>query len=164
MMLEEVNGVMQGACVPLLDGGGLVGGINRLAFGPDGVLWTGQTHLSWAGAEGMRRISYQKGKDFQDVHTIAITKDGFRVKFLEAADDENLVKAELRRYRYVYHSAYGSPETDKADVEFKANRINETEFQLVLSEPLQRDFLYEFQFPNAVNPMVAYTVREVPEG
>ena len=163
MILEEVNGVMQGACVPFLDGGGLAGGINRLAFGPDGVLWTGQTHLSWAGAEGMRRIRYRDGAKFQEVHTISITADGFRVKFLEAAKVDEIAGAKLRRYSYKYHSGYGSPEVDKADVGFQVEAASESEFRIRLSEPLKKDFVYEFQFSNALNPLVCYTVREVPE-
>ena len=163
LILEEVHGVMQGACVPFIDESGLARGINRLAFGPDDTLWTGQTHLSWAGDAGMRRINCRDGVSFQDVHTIEITADGFRVKFLESVSDAELEQASLRRYRYKYHSAYGSPETDKAEIEFEARRMGDFDFQLVLGEPLRRDFLYEFQFPNAINSMLCYTVREIPE-
>ena len=163
LMLEEVTGVMQGACVVFLDGGGLAKGINRLSFGPDQTLWTGQTHLSWAGGEGIHRIRHRQGAEFQEVHTLSITRDGFRVKFLQPASDEDLAKATLRRYRYRYHKGYGSPESDKADVAVRVERIAPDEVQLLVDEPLKKDFLYEFQFPHARNPLVAYTVREIPE-
>ncbi len=160
LMLEKVNGVMQGACVPFIDEGELPAGVNRLAFGPDRTLWTGHTHLSWAGAEGMTRIRHREGEAIQEVSRISITADGFRVAFLEPVDDLGDVK--LSRYTFVYHSAYGSPEKDKAGVGFEAERISDREFRIVLAEPLKRDFLYEFRFPNTVNPLVCYTVREIP--
>ena len=160
LMLEKVNGVMQGACVPFIDEGQLPAGVNRLAFGPDQSLWTGHTHLSWAGSEGMTRIRYREGKTFQDVSRISITSDGFKVAFLQPLDELGDVK--LSRYTFAYHSAYGSPEMEKADVAFEAKRLSDREFQFVLAEPLKRDFLYDFRFPKAENPMVCYTVREIP--
>lgn len=160
LILEEVNGVMQGACVPFLDDNGLSRGVNRLAFGPDQSLWTGHTHLSWAGGEGMHRIRFQENAPVREVHTLSLTPDGFHATF--TAPMEDLGEVTLTRYRFEYHQSYGSPERDKAPVAFEIERPSETEARFVLSEPLRQDFCYEFSFPGADHPMICYTVREIP--
>ncbi len=161
LMTEKVNGLMQGACTPFIDGGGLPPGVNRLAFGPDNSLWTGHTHLTWAGGQGMANIKFSGNEKVQDVLTLKITKDGFKATFVEPVEDLGEVK--LKRYTFAYHSKYGSPELEKADVKFETEKISDTEYQFKLSEPLKRDFCYQFEFPTAQNSMVCYTVREVPE-
>jgi glucose/arabinose dehydrogenase len=164
VMQEEVNGVVQGACTPFLDNSGLDKGINRLAFGPDKTLWTGQTHLSWAGGEGMRKITFKSDSPFQEVKTISIHPKGFEVEFLQPINEEDLKKITLRRYTFAYHSAYGSPEKEKADLTVAAKAVGsgKTKFLLTTSEPLRKDFCYEFQFPMCENPLLCYTVREIP--
>ena len=161
---EEVNGVVQGACTPFLDNGGLAKGVNRLAFGPDNTLWTGQTHLSWAGGEGMRKITWKPGSSFQEVKTISIRKDGFEVEFLQPVAPKDLEKITLRRYTFAYHAAYGSPQKEKADVAVTATPVgsDKTRFLLKTSEPHLQNFCYEFQFPMCENPLLCYTVREIP--
>lgn len=161
LMLEKVNGVMQGACVPFLDGNGLPSGVNRLAFGPDASLWTGHTHLSWAGGEGMTRIQYREADaPIQQVHTLSIRPDGFHATFTAPITD--LGKVKVTRYTFAYHSRYGSPEIDKAEVPLEIQRPSETEARFVLKEPLRKDFCYEFEIPGVDHPMISYTVREIP--
>tara|TARA_R110002096_G_scaffold26518_25_gene81862 strand:- start:7612 stop:9069 length:1458 start_codon:yes stop_codon:yes gene_type:complete len=161
LMLEEVNGVMQGACVPFLDEGGLPRGVNRLAFGPDSSLWTGHTHLSWAGGEGMTRIRYDDSVPVKEVHDVSITKEGFRVSFTQPGMELGDVK--LSAYTFRYQSSYGSPKVDEAEIAFEVKPVSDTEVEFILAEPLKKDFCYEFHFPSARNSMVCYTVREIPE-
>jgi glucose/arabinose dehydrogenase len=165
VMQEEVNGVVQGACTPFIDDAGLAKGVNRLAFGPDQTLWTGHTHLSWAGGEGMRKINFKPDASFQEVKEISIRKSGFEVEFLQPVNPEDLQKITLRRYTFAYHSAYGSPQKEKGDVTLtaKATGSGNTRFILTTSEPLKEDFCYEFQFPMCENELLCYTVREVPK-
>lgn len=165
VMLEEVKGVMQGACTPFLDNSGLDRGINRLAFAPDQTLWTGQTHLSWAGGEGMRQITWKPGSSFQDVRDISLRKDGFEVEFLQPVAPEDLEKITLRRYTFAYHSAYGSPEKEKAEVAVELSPVgsDRKRFHVKTSEALKKDFCYEFQFPMCENSLLCYIIREIPE-
>ena len=58
VLVDEVAGQTQGACLPFIDGGGLHRGMHRFAFAPDGSLWTGSTHLSWAGGSGLQRVTW----------------------------------------------------------------------------------------------------------
>lgn len=160
LMLEEVNGVIQGACVPFIDDNGLASGVNRLAFGPNDTLWTGHSHLSWAGGEGMTKITYQPEVEQQDVYSLKIQPNGFEVTFVQPVEDLGEVK--LFSFSYLYQKDYGSPKIDERTEAFDVEKTGEKSFRFTLKEPIREDFCYEFHFPAAVNPMVAYTVREIP--
>ena len=165
LMLEEVNGVVQGACTPFIDNNGLDMGVNRLAFSPDGSLVLGNTHLSWPGGEGMARISYNDKESFQDVKNIQITPDGFLVEFVEKVPDAAaLDEVTLDRYTFDYHESYGSKQIDKEAVELVWSPQGDagTTFQVSLEKPHREDFCYEFNFPMSLNPLLCYTVREIP--
>ena len=43
VMLDEVAGELQGACVPFYDDAGLTRGSHRFVFGSDGSLWVGRS-------------------------------------------------------------------------------------------------------------------------
>ncbi len=80
VMLEKVNGRLQGACIPFLDGNGLRMGNNRLAFAPDGSLLTGQITHGWAGSKGIQRIS-AAGKETMEIQNMKLLSDGFVFTF-----------------------------------------------------------------------------------
>lgn len=165
LILEEVNGTTQGACTPFIDGNGLDMGINRLAFHPDGSLILGNTHLSWPGGEGMSRITHHGKETFQDVKDIKITPDGFIVEFLEKIPDPTALKdVTLSRYTFDYHSSYGSKQIDKESITLKFSAVGDSGkiFQATLTKPHKKDFCYEFSFPMSLNPLLCYTVREIP--
>ncbi|MEP2777009.1 MAG: PQQ-dependent sugar dehydrogenase [Luteolibacter sp.] len=165
LMLEEVNGVTQGACTPFIDGNGLDMGINRLAFDANGSLILGNTHLSWPGGEGMARITYHGKAPFQDVINISILPEGFRVEFLEKIEDPSVLEeATLNRYTFDYHASYGSKQKDKEDVSLAFAPVGDSGkvFDITLGSAHKKDFCYEFSFPMSFNPLVCYTVREIP--
>ena len=165
LMLEEVNGVTQGACTPLIDGHGLDMGINRLVFDQDGSLVIGSSHLSWPGGEGIARITFHEENAYQDVKNINITPDGFILEFLKPVEDPaTLEKVSLNRYTFDYHADYGSNQNELEDLELKFSPVGDSgrEFAVALSAPHKKDFCYEFKFPMAYNPLLCYTVREIP--
>ena len=82
VMIDEVRGRLQGACVPFIDGGGLRAGNHRLAFAPDGSLWVGQTHLAWAGGEGLQRLKWT-GRLPMDVLRVELQPGGFLFTFTQ---------------------------------------------------------------------------------
>ena len=82
VMLEEVGGQLQGACIPFIDGQGLRKGNNRLAFAPDGSLWVGQIAFGWSGDQGIQRIVYN-GTPPADLYTMKLTADGFDLTFTQ---------------------------------------------------------------------------------
>ncbi|MFZ9991770.1 MAG: DUF7133 domain-containing protein, partial [Opitutales bacterium] len=108
---EDVGGVHQGAMIPFLDSKALRNGNHRLAFAPDGALWVGKTHLSWAGHNGLVRIEAPKSLP-PLIETVRLKATGFEVRFTRPVDKATLVPA-LRRFRYKYHVTYGSPKVDE---------------------------------------------------
>jgi hypothetical protein len=115
VMLEEVDGVRQGACVDFYSNNGLRNGSNRMAFSPDGTeLYVGQTMREWAGAmEGLQRIKFNGGRVFE-VLRMHLLKDGFEIEFTQPVDVGTGDKPDsfsTETYWYKYSSSYGGPET-----------------------------------------------------
>src|SRR3546814_20001188 len=78
VMLEEVNGAFQGACINFLDSAGLSKGGHRLAFSPDGKsLYVGKTDYTWVGGRGIQKITYNGGTPME-ILNLNLTKNGFR--------------------------------------------------------------------------------------
>lgn len=114
VMLEEVNGVWQGACIPFIDGRGLLKGNNRLAFAPDGSLYVGHVQHGFVGDTGIQRIVFT-GKEPVDIYTMNITEDGFDLHFTQPMDEAALRDTSnyhFRHYYYEYHLKYGSDQFD----------------------------------------------------
>ncbi len=116
VMLEEVDGVRQGACVDFYSNHGLRNGSNRMAFSPDGKeLYVGQTMREWAGAmEGLQRIQFTGGRVFE-ILSMRLAKDGFDLEFTQPVDTgigESPTAFPTETYWYEYSSSYGGPESN----------------------------------------------------
>lgn len=173
VMVEKVKGQYQGACVKFIDGSGLRGGSNRLAFGPDGnALYVGQTYRGWGGpTEGLQRIVFQD-KDPFEVHSMKLTENGFRLKFTGQLDAE-LAKDpksyEFKHYWFKYGHAYGSAQMDKTPVAVKSVEVIDEEMvDVVLADPLEAKKVYQLDVKvrssngkPVVNPTLCYTVNEI---
>jgi hypothetical protein len=117
VMLEQIDGVWQGACADFYSGNGLRNGSNRMVFSPEGTeLYVGQTMREWAGAmEGLQRIVFHGTRVFE-VLAMRLQADGFEVEFTQPMDTGSAEKPEAfetETYRYEYLSGYGGPEADK---------------------------------------------------
>ncbi|HUF63302.1 MAG TPA: hypothetical protein VMN36_14600 [Verrucomicrobiales bacterium] len=146
VMIEEVSGRLQGACIPFLDGNGLRQGINRMAFAPDGSLWIGQSHLAWAGGEGVQRIRWTGEMPFEILEA-RLTRDGFRFRLTRPARGlEAGWKPGVQRYYYAYHPAYGSPQHDLTGVLVeKVDLLEDGRVIEVGLEELRAGYIYEIQ-------------------
>ncbi|NGM64312.1 PQQ-dependent sugar dehydrogenase [Sphingobacterium sp. SGR-19] len=173
IMLEDVNGVVQGAVTPFIDGQGLRKGNNRLVFAPDGSLWVGQSDHGWLGDRGIQRISFT-GKTPFDVADIHLLKNGFEMYFtqpIDLGDSINIAKAiRVRRYNYLYHQKYGSPEVNLKQMSVHEWKISNRgkRLQIDLGE-MEKDYLYEITLDSVfnkqrtdtlLNKLVVYTVKE----
>ncbi|MEN8783131.1 MAG: PQQ-dependent sugar dehydrogenase [Akkermansiaceae bacterium] len=126
VMLEEVGGELQGACVPFIDGGSLARGCNRMAWAPDGSLYVGHTKHSWAGGEGISRVEWNSEVPFE-VASMKLTKKGFRFMFTKPVDSKiagEIANWPFKRYYYKYHKSYGSPQMDVAPVKVDSVEIS----------------------------------------
>jgi hypothetical protein len=174
VMLDEVNGVVQGSCVPFVNGAGMRAGNHRLAFAPDGSLWVGQTHLAWAGGEGLQRITW-KGALPMEVLALQLRPGGFLFTLTRPLDATAIPPAgewKIRRYSYMYHSTYGSPQVGLTRISPETIELREGGRQLWCAIPDIRGegTVYEFTLPplraadgtKLLNTLVCYTVNSVP--
>jgi glucose/arabinose dehydrogenase len=173
LMMETVDGQIQGACVPFYDNCGLRKGNNRIAFAPDGSLWIGQNdHDAWTGDEGIQRISWN-GKTPMDVYEMHLTPKGFDLVFTQPVDVESASKTEsyqFRRYYYEYHQAYGSEQFDVQPVAVKKVKISKDrkKVSLQLAE-LKPGYVYELQVKGVqsqekkpvINTLICYTLNRL---
>ena len=172
VMLEEVNGVIQGACIPFMDDHGLRKGNHRMAFAPDGSLWVGQNASGWGGSSGIQRIEFT-GKTPTDMHSVHLTKDGFNITFTRSMVDSVMLDTanyQISSYYYEYHAPYGSDQFDKKQVRIRNVEISDRGKQVHLTlDHLQRDRIYEFNLRNfksvegdtLSNTLMCYTLNEL---
>lgn len=171
VLLEEVNGQVQGACIPFFDKAGLRLGNNRLAFAPDGSLWLGQTDHGWVGSRGIQRIRYKGGIPL-DLLAMSLTKTGFDLTFTQPLDEaqaQQVANYAFRRYYYKYHRDYGSPETDVAPVPVTSATLSPDRKTVSLTlADLRPGYVYELTMgaltanggqKKVVNRLVCYTLN-----
>ena len=172
IIIEEVDGTLQGAVVPFLDRVGLKPGNHRLAFDGMGALWIGKTHLSWAGGAGLVRVTGD-GEPAMEVLDARIAKDGFTLKFTLpanaalATDPANYV---VERYRYDYHASYGSPQRDKATLRVGSATLAPDAKSVALGvDDMRPGFVYQIQTPKLASadglpmrhPLLCYTATRL---
>ena len=110
MMMEEVEGQVQGAVLPFRSG---VGSAFRVRFAPDGSLFAGFTNRGWGGlapGHGLARLRWS-GKLPREILDIRVQPDGFLLRFTEPlAAAPELSDISIRAYDYNWWWDYGSPE------------------------------------------------------
>ena len=115
--LEEVDGHLQGACMPFRQD---VGSAFRVVFAPDGTLFTGRTNRGWGGlspGSGIGRIRWT-GEVPLEVSKVALKGDGFEVGFtqeLETLPEPGQIH--VYDYDYNYWWDYGSPVQRREELE-----------------------------------------------
>lgn len=173
ILLEEVNGVVQGAVTPFIDQHGLRKGNNRLVFAPDGSLWVGQTDHGWLGDRGIQRINFS-GKGLFDIKKMRLTENGFELSFtkaLDIQDKEDLLSAlSIKKYNYHYHAKYGSEQINVEKIKVKNMDIQRNKKELVLDlGSVEKGFVYELHIDSVysknrmdtlADKTIAYTVKE----
>ena len=115
-MLEEVEGHVQGACLPFRED---IGSAFRLAQAPDGTLFAGMTNRGWGGlspGSGIARMRWS-GATPQEFAEVALQSDGFVVGFtqpLGGLPDPD--QFEVYDYDYNWWWDYGSPTKNRREL------------------------------------------------
>lgn len=174
IMLEEINGVVQGAVTPFIDGHGLRKGNNRLAIAHDGSLWVGQSDHGWLGDRGIQRITFTGNVPF-DLQHVRLVHNGFELDFTQPISFEKVPDIRslfmVKKYRYQYHSKYGSPQTDLENVEIMRAEVSDggrtVKMRLGKVDPgfiyeISVESIYNQQLTDSLmNKKVAYTVKTI---
>lgn len=120
---DNVDGVFQAALVPMFLNSPLGKGNNRIAFGKDGTMYVGKTHLSWAGDKGIARIKWD-GKPLFSLDAMKAIPGGFALKFSEPLDPASLPGIKAASHTYKYHATYGSPKVDEQAMAVKSAKLS----------------------------------------
>ncbi len=177
VMLEDVDGVTQGAVTPFLGDAAnpkMRRGNNRLAFDAEGGLWVGQTyHEAWVGEDGLQRITW-KGVVPLEISAMKLTDDGFELMFTRPVNADlagNPANYAMKTYFYDYHEAYGSAKFDNHPVGVKSAVVSADRKKVTLHlEALEAWRLYDLTLTGLVSddgqhellsPWVVYTVNHL---
>ena len=172
VLVDEVAGQTQGACLPFIDGGGLHRGMHRFAFAPDGSLWTGSTHLSWAGGSGLQRVTWT-GKTPMELTGMKLTERGFDLTFTHPLGNVEATQFEFQRYYYKYHQSYGSPQLGKEAIDVTALEVGKNGKTVSLAlDKLNPGYVYQLTLKNVtakdktptLNTFVCYTLNTLTNG
>lgn len=116
VFLEEVNGVMQGACFPFLHG--FMSGPVAVQFAEEGFLFVGQTDRGW-GSRGGKPFGFERvkwtGKTPFEVHEMRATPEGWELTFtqpVDAASAGDPASYGVKSWIYWLQAGYGSPEIE----------------------------------------------------
>ena len=119
--LEKVRGRYQGVVFNFIDH--LQSGCIRIKFDPTGRLWVGQTGRGWRSVggktEGVQRVIWDGKTVPFEMHSLRLTRTGFRLAFTRPADVASLKATDAFRFKhwhYHYHGKYGSPKVDVTEV------------------------------------------------
>ena len=178
VMLEKVDGELQGACIPFIDGNGLRRGNNRLAFAPDGSLWVGQIAFGWGGDQGIQRIVFN-GDLPNDIHTMKLTKNGFDLTFTQAIEKATALNPENYKFRHYYYKYQRKPKNQGADtsVQQDIQEVSVTGIKISADRKkvslkmaaLKAGYVYELKLGNITNTkaepltnkLICYTLNKL---
>lgn len=175
VMLEEVDGEWQGACIPFFDGNGLRKGNNRLAFAPDGSLWVGQVEHGFVGDRGIQRIVFT-GRPPMDIYSMNIIPSGFELTFTQPVDPTAALNPDnysFMHYYYEYHLKYGSDQFDVQAVSISDIKLSSDGKKVTVKlATLKPGYIYELNLSNIrseegeglANKLICYTVNRLRNG
>ena len=177
VVLEEVNGRYQGACIPFLEDIG--SGTLPMWMTQDGNLFVGGTNRGW-GSRGNKPFSLERinwtGVTPFDLLDVKANPDGFTIHFTKPIDPESAKKADaiqIETYTYIYQSSYGSPEVEHAKPVIEKVEVAEDNMSLKITlDALKEGHVHEIHFPGIVekngqplwHDVLYYTLNQIPGG
>lgn len=150
VFLEKVEGEYQGACFPFLDG--MQSAVLQMEFLADGSMVAGESNRGWNSlgtrSYGLERVRWTGRVPFE-LEKVEARADGFRLTFTEPVAQPGRVSAgdfTLSSYTYLYHSAYGSPETDTKPVAVTGVEVGDDGRTVVVRcEGLREGYVHELR-------------------
>lgn len=178
VMLERVNGQLQGAAIAFRSG--FRSGVLRLAWAPDGSLFIGETNRGWGSlgnaSEGLERLVWNGETPFE-INTVKAMPDGFEIAFtqpINRALAEDLASYHIERFTYKYHPVYGSPPVEVEKCEVRGVKVYPDGLTVrLLVDNLVRHFIHSITLDgirekdnayHLVHPTAYYTLHQIPHG
>jgi len=178
VFLEKVKGVYQGASFMFRSG--FASGVLRLAWAPDGSLFTGQTNRGWSSTGpqpfAIQRLVYSGVVPFE-MKEISARPDGFEITFTKPVNKisaQNPASYAVNSFIYKYHAKYGSPVINMGRCPIKGIQVAENGLtvRLVL-DSLRQYYIHEVKAAGVLSeneswPLLHdagyYTLNEFPDG
>ncbi len=178
VFLEKVKGVYQGASFMFRSG--FASGVLRLAWAPDGSLFTGQTNRGWSSTGpqpfAIQKIDYAGIVPFE-MKEISARPDGFEITFTKPAKRSlamDPASYSVHNFIYKYHSTYGSPVINMGNCPIKGVVVSPDglKARLVL-DSLRQYYIHEVKASGVLSaadewPLLHdvgyYTLNEYPDG
>ena len=132
LIMDKVDGQMQGTAIRMT--GGLEAGTYRIVEDDKGNFYLGglgnPANIYWAWClkpYGFQKMTFKPdfigNKDYNDVRTVSLVKDGLVVGFTSDISDDYLSPANYRTYAFSYIKSvrpyYGGPKADSAEVKIQ---------------------------------------------
>jgi len=174
--LEEVNGVYQGAVFLFREG--FSSGIVPMKLAADGTMFVGGTNRGW-GSTGKDPFALERmrwtGKIPFEVHSMKVTKAGFRLNFTMPVDKaiaQDKQNYSMKSWTYKYQKGYGSPEIDQQDQFIKGVMVSQDGMSVDLEvENRQKGHVHELSLKSLISSngnkpllhsIAYYTLNEIP--
>jgi len=178
VMLEEVDGWLQGAAIAFRSG--FRSGVLRMDWAPDGSLFVGETNRGWGSAgdanEGLERLEWN-GKIPFEMKTIKARPDGFEIEFtlpVDRASAEDLASYRVESFTYKYHPVYGSPPVAVKQHRIRGVKVAEDGLSArLIVDSLEQHHIHTItlegvrekeRFYSLVHQTAYYTLHRIPSG
>lgn len=178
VMLEEVDGTLQGAAIAFRSG--FRSGVLRVAWATDGSLFAGETNRGWGSAgdanEGLERLEWNGRIPFE-MKTVSARADGFEVEFTKPVDRESaedLASYRVESFTYKYHPVYGSPLVDMESHEIKGVKVSADGLKArFIVEGLKQHYIHSVSLDGIrdkedggllLHQTAYYTLTKIPQG
>jgi len=178
VVLEEVNGVMQGASIDFRSG--FQSGILRMVWAPDKSLFIGETNRGWGSAgeanEGLQRLVWNHNIPFE-MRTVKAQSDGFLIEFtkpVNKASAEDLTSYVVESFTYKYYPVYGSPPVDNKTLKILGAEVAADGMSARIAvDGLRTDYVHKLSLNgiravdgsfSLVHPDAYYTLHNIPSG
>ncbi|WP_425638654.1 c-type cytochrome [Algoriphagus yeomjeoni] len=178
VVLEEVDGVMQGASIDFRSG--FQSGILRMAWAADKSLFIGETNRGWGSAgeanEGLQRLVWNHNIPFE-MRTVKAQPDGFLIEFtkpVNKATAEDLTSYSVESFTYKYYPVYGSPPVDNKTLKVLGVEVAADGMSARIAvEGLREDYVHKLSLNgiravdgsfSLVHPDAYYTLHKIPAG
>jgi hypothetical protein len=175
VVLEQVNGQYQGACIPFRQG--FASGCLPLLMAREGSLFVGGTNRGW-GSRGSKPFALERldwtGKVPFEIDQIHARPHGFALTFTQPIDPKTATDPKSYRmstYTYIYQSSYGSPEVDatKPSIERVELSADGKEVRIIV-DALQEGHVHEIHLDGVrsadglplLHPESYYTLNSIP--